>query len=106
MSDSGLVQFGSHTLDHPSLISLSEEGIRQQFEGSSWLISQVTGKPVTTIAYPSGDYNETVMEIAREYYTFAYTTDDDYYFGQDNMMLPRYAIMRGCTQAGFLTFVD
>lgn len=106
MSDSGLVQFGSHTLDHPSLISLSEQGIREQFEGTSWLISEITGKPVTTVAYPSGDYNETVMEIAREFYKFAFTTDDDRYFGQDAMMLPRYAIMRNTSLATFLYFVE
>lgn len=105
MSDSGLVQFGSHTLDHPSLTSLGEEGIRQQLEGSSWIISEVTGKPVTTLAYPSGRYNETVMSIASEIYDFAFTTDDDRYVGQDRMMLPRYAILRGCTREGFLRFV-
>ncbi|MBQ4066297.1 MAG: polysaccharide deacetylase family protein [Clostridia bacterium] len=106
MSDSGLVQFGCHTLDHPSLTGLSEQGIREQFEGTNWLVSQITGKEVTTVAYPSGDYNETVMDIAREYYSFAYTTDDDMYVGQDPMMQPRYAILRGMSIAGFRVFVE
>lgn len=106
MSDSGLVQFGSHTLDHPSLTGLSEQGIREQFSGTSWLISEITGKPVTTVAYPSGDYNETVMDVAREFYQFAYTTDDDSYYGQDAMMLPRYAILRDTSLATFLYFVE
>lgn len=106
MSDSGLVQFGSHTLDHPSLTGLSEKNLREQFEGTNWLISEITGNPVRTIAYPSGDYDETVMDIAREYYDFAYTTDDDRYFGQDAMMLPRYFIPRGTSAQGFLYFVE
>lgn len=105
MSDSGLVQFGSHTLDHPSLVSLSEQGVREQFSGTSWLISEITGKPVTTVAYPSGDYNDTVMEVAREFYSFAYTTDDDWYWGQDAMMLPRYAVPRGTSAATVLYFI-
>jgi predicted phosphodiesterase len=105
MSDSGLVQFGSHTLDHPSLIRLSEQGVREQFSGTSWLISEITGKPVTTVAYPSGDYNDMVMEVAREFYSFAYTTDDDWYWGQDAMMLPRYAVPRGTSAATVLYFI-
>lgn len=105
MSDSGLVQFGSHTLDHPMLTSLSDDGIKEQFEGTNWLISQITGKPVTTVAYPSGSYNNRVTSIAREYYKFAYTTDANYYWGQDDMMLPRYAILRGVSAAGLLTYV-
>ena len=105
MSDSGLVQFGSHTLDHPSLIGLSEQGVRDQFAGTSWLISEITGKPVTTVAYPSGDYNDMVMDVAGEFYSFAYTTDDDYYYGQDAMMLPRYAILRDTSLSTFLYFI-
>lgn len=106
MSDSGLVQFGSHTLDHPSLVSLDEDGIRQQMEGSAWLISNVTGKSVTTIAYPGGDYNSTVMDVASTIYKFAYTTDADPYLGQSPMMLPRYAILRGMGADQFRVFVE
>ncbi len=105
MSDSGLVQFGSHTLDHPELTRLSESDIRTQLEGSKWLISRATGKPVTTVAYPSGKYNDKVMDIASEMYEFAYTTDDDPYIGQDPMALPRYAILRGETGRSFLRFI-
>ena len=105
MSASGLVQFGSHTLDHPELTYLSEADIKAQLEGSRWLISEVTGKAVTTVAYPSGSYDERVMAIARELYEFAYTTDSDPYLGQDPMALPRYAILRGATAATFLYFV-
>lgn len=106
MSDSGLVEFGSHTLDHPSLTTLDEDAIREQFAGSSWIIYQKTGKPVTSLAYPSGDYNERVMRIAREYYEFAYTTDATSYWGQDPMMLPRYAIYRDHTIHTFRNFVE
>lgn len=106
MSDSGLVQFGSHTLDHPSLTSLDADGVREQFQGSNWLISEITGKPVTTVAYPSGRYNEMIMDVAREYYSFAYTTDDHIYYGQDPMMLPRYAILRDQSIYGFRRFVE
>ncbi len=106
MSDSGLVQFGSHTLDHPSLTSVSEDAMREQFAGSNWLISKITGKPVTTIAYPSGRYNDTVMDIASEYYEFAFTTDRGLYSGQYEMMIPRYFIMRGMSKAGFRTYLD
>lgn len=106
MAASGLVQFGSHTLDHPSLINLSPEGIREQFAGASWIIYNKTGQTVNAVAYPSGDYNSTVMDIASEYYDFAYTTDAVAYWGQDNMMLPRYAILRDTTIYGFRAFIE
>lgn len=106
MSDSGLVQFGCHTLDHPMLTTLSDESIKEQFAGTNWLISEITGKDVTTVAYPAGNYNSRVTAIAREYFKFAYTTDANYYWGQDDMMLPRYAILRGVSAAGFMTYVE
>ena len=84
----------------------NEDAIREQFAGSSWIIYQKTGKPVTSLAYPSGDYNERVMRIAREYYEFAYTTDATSYWGQDPMMLPRYAIYRDHTIHTFRNFVE
>ena len=105
MSDSGLVQFGSHTLDHPELSRLSESDIRAQLEGSKWIISQTTGEAVTTLAYPSGKYNSAVMDIASEMYQFAYTTDADPYCGQDPMAMPRYAVLRGETGESFLRFI-
>ena len=105
MQDSGLVRFGSHTLDHPDLPSLSEADLRKQFEGSNWIISKVTGKEPATLAYPTGLYDSTVAKIAGEYYSFAYTMDDEPYTAQNNLMLPRYAILREHTLDQFKIFI-
>ena len=106
MSDSGLVQFGSHTLDHTSLTQLSEQQMKEQMEGANWMISEITGKEVTTIAYPSGDYNEIAISVARTIYKFAYTTNAQSYYGQDDMLLPRYAILRGAGREQFLVYLQ
>lgn len=104
MSDSGLVQFGSHTLSHYSLKTLSEDKIIEELAGSRWLISQVTGKPVTTIAYPCGGYDERVKRIAAEYYVFGFTTQVGPYNGQDAMEIPRCFVGRGASPQLILDF--
>lgn len=104
MSDSGLVQFGSHTLSHYSLNTLSEDKIIEELAGSSWLISQVTGKPVTTIAYPYGGYDERVKRIAAEYYVFGFTTQAGPYNGQDATEIPRCFVGRGASPQLILDF--
>ena len=76
MSDSGLVRFESHTLNHRHLSSISEdeERLRRELRDSRERIEEITGKPVTAIAYPYGGFNRRVIEVARDYYRFGITT--------------------------------
>lgn len=107
MAASGLVRFGSHTLDHPILTSLSNDDLHAQFNGAQWIISQLTGQSITTLAYPSGYYDSRVMAIAEEYYKFAFTTDSGIYSSwHSEMNIPRIAVLRGCNKALFKTYVE
>jgi len=108
MAASGLVRFGSHTLDHPSLTYLTNEAINEQLNGAHWIISQLTGQSVSTLAYPSGFYDKRVMEIAEKYYKFAFTTDSGIFspWLHTHMNIPRIAVLRGCNKALFRTYVE
>jgi len=76
MSDSGLVEFGGHTLNHVALPTLDDETAEQEIrEGKAW-IEHVTGKPCTSFAYPFGKYTQRDVEILKRLgFTCAFTCD-------------------------------
>ncbi|MBQ7828132.1 MAG: hypothetical protein IJ386_07695, partial [Clostridia bacterium] len=54
------------------------------------------------LAYPTGGYNDLVVQMAAERFEFAYTTKSPYSTSADNMLLiPRYAVYRD-SGAGFV----
>lgn len=66
MSDSGLVEFGGHTLNHIKLTDISEEEADREIRtGKEWLES-VTGKPCTSFAYPFGQFTERDVELLKK----------------------------------------
>ena len=75
MSNSGLVEIGSHTVSHPLLHTLSKEEIDYELKSSKERLENIIGKEVTSIAYPSGGYNEDVLDIAKKYYKYGISTD-------------------------------
>ena len=76
MSDSGLVKFESHSLNHRNLARISDDEprLRREIGESRFRIEEITGKPVVAIAYPYGGFNQRVIEVAREYYRFGIST--------------------------------
>ncbi len=105
MAASGLVQFGSHTYDHPMLATISEDEVYYQLSEAKSILKEVTGQPINALAYPSGSFNDAVMSIVSEYHSFAYTTKEHEYWGQANVMLPRYYVPRGMSKETFRNFL-
>jgi peptidoglycan/xylan/chitin deacetylase (PgdA/CDA1 family) len=66
MARSGLVEFGSHAMDHVRLTDLSPAKARQQIVQSRKVLQDITGKPVLSLAYPYGIHNEDVKRMTRE----------------------------------------
>ncbi len=64
MSDGG-ISFGSHTLTHPFLTRIPRKQVLKEIRRSKDIIEQQIGKPVTTFAYPSGDFDSAVKGIVR-----------------------------------------
>lgn len=72
MAESGCVRFGSHTVSHPRLTELDEDEIRAEFAMSKERITEITGVECDSVAYPFGDCDGRVKEIAKEYFDFGY----------------------------------
>jgi len=88
MADNGQ-EIASHTVSHPNLANLSKVEIRNELEISKNIIEEKIGKPVISFCYPSGKYDQRVIEIAKENYLFARTTKSGKYFS----LQKRYEIL-------------
>jgi len=63
------IQVGNHTVNHRQLSALDESGQRVELAEAQRVLGALTGKPVTTLAYPYGrpeDLNEISVKIATE----------------------------------------
>lgn len=60
-------EIGNHTWNHPSLTSLSAEGIRSQISSTNNAIYNATGVYPALLRPPYGNFNNTVTDIAAEY---------------------------------------
>lgn len=66
MSDSGLVDFMSHTDTHASLDKLSPAAIAEEFDVSKRSLERLLGKRVDIVAYPKGRYDRNVFRPLQE----------------------------------------
>lgn len=97
MSDSGLVSIQSHTKSHKDLTKMSEADIRTEFRYSKYIISQITGKPVTAVSYPEGQYTDTLLKLTKEYFNRGYSTlPRKVPRGQEMFAISRQSIVREC----------
>lgn len=93
MSD--FVSIQSHTVRHEKLSGLSEDAVASELSRSRDALEALTGKPVTALSYPEGNYNSTVLKLVPKYYTYAVTTKYGYWrSGTDRYRICRLAIGR------------
>ncbi|MER3408615.1 MAG: hypothetical protein C4306_00570 [Thermoleophilia bacterium] len=86
---------GSHTITHPHLSRLSDEEIERELYLSKAQIEQEIGRPCLFLAYPYGDHDARVREVARRAgYLAAFGLPGDRSF-RDPFLLPRAGIWRG-----------
>jgi peptidoglycan/xylan/chitin deacetylase (PgdA/CDA1 family) len=60
-----LFEIGIHTVDHPFLTLCDAGEIERQIQTSREELEHVTGKPICSIAYPSGDYDQSIAAKCR-----------------------------------------
>lgn len=63
MLQSGLIEVGAHTVDHPNLAAMTPSDQMFQIFTSKSYLEQTFGNPVTTFAYPYGTYNSTSVQL-------------------------------------------
>ena len=71
---SNLIEIGSHTISHYKLAEKDAETIEKELKESKEVLEKILNKEVNTIAYPSGSFNSTVIEIAKKYYSYGLST--------------------------------
>ncbi|MFH1161523.1 MAG: polysaccharide deacetylase family protein [bacterium] len=75
LADAGW-EIGSHLVSHKSVIQLSDQDVRDELEQSKTQLEGISGKPVVTVAYPYGSYDERTLRMVREIgFHFGLTTD-------------------------------
>lgn len=61
-----MVKIGSHCITHPRLTSLSREQAITEFSESKKYLELLLGKDITVLSFPYDDYNDEVVELARD----------------------------------------
>lgn len=77
-----LVSFGLHTHTHPMLTTLNKEDIVYELAKSKQILETISTQKITALAYPHGDFNAEIENIAHSHGLFQLLTLEE-------AMLPR-----------------
>jgi peptidoglycan/xylan/chitin deacetylase (PgdA/CDA1 family) len=66
LAESGLIEIGAHTHNHPNLGLISPTNVREEVRKSKQALEKLIGKPVNSIAFPDGSYTDEVKKICTE----------------------------------------
>jgi peptidoglycan/xylan/chitin deacetylase (PgdA/CDA1 family) len=94
LANSGLVEIGSHTHNHPNLGNIPLADVKYEVTHSRSLLMDVTQKDITSIAFPDGSYTDDVKKIClnagyKNLLAVDYKCNSD---KSDKNVLPRYCI--------------
>ena len=79
------IDIESHTVNHLHLNKLTYDEQLKEMSGSKTKLENITGKKVTSIAFPFGDYNEYSVKAAKNAgYNIAFTTNKGFADRDDN----------------------
>jgi peptidoglycan/xylan/chitin deacetylase (PgdA/CDA1 family) len=97
------IAFGSHTRTHPRLTHMNPENQRQEIVESKIALEGLLHEKVRYFCYPSGDYDEMVVDLVRRAgYEAALTCDRGAATPDENpFALPRKAVSFGDSLIGF-----
>lgn len=108
LSDAGM-EIGGHTLSHPILTKVSPEEADRQIRENKRILEEITGKEITSFAYPNGkpnqDYDHDICAVVKNAgYTIALSTSPG--VAKQNSVkcfeIPRYTPWRR-NKLGFLS---
>jgi peptidoglycan/xylan/chitin deacetylase (PgdA/CDA1 family) len=70
------VSFGSHSLTHPTLTTILRKQVKKELYDSRLLLQQGFGTPVTSFAYPYGEFNRRIQFLTGYHgYNLAFTCE-------------------------------
>jgi peptidoglycan/xylan/chitin deacetylase (PgdA/CDA1 family) len=91
-ADHPLLTIGSHTLSHPFLTQCDSSSLTFELCESKKLLESLTQKSVDLFAYPTGDYNDSVMDAAKQVGYRAAFVMDSQKLGSPAYEIPRIGL--------------
>ncbi len=87
------IEIGSHLCDHVHLPQLLDKDKRYELVESKRLLEAELGRPIYSVAYPFGSYNDDVLKIAAEAgYQYGVTTKEGNNLSASNLELFRISV--------------
>ena len=71
---SGLIEIGSHTVSHYKLGEIDLTTAEEEIKESKEVLENLLNKEITSIAYPSGSFNQDIINITQKYYDYGLST--------------------------------
>ena len=109
IADSGLVKIESHTKTHDYLDEMTYEEQLEQAVESKERLESITGQEVSVYCYPTGRYNQTTLDIIKDYYDFGlemlggvYDSDVD----TNPYQIPRIYANRSMSLSTFASYLE
>lgn len=76
LHESGLIEFGGHSENHKSMITLSKEELEKEILENKYKIEKIVGEKVLSFAYPYGHKTKRIEKAVRDSgYIFAVSID-------------------------------
>jgi len=66
MHKSGLIEFGSHTLNHKNLVAIPINEAQREITGSKKEVESIVGTVCNAFAYPYGKYNQQCIQMVQD----------------------------------------
>ena len=101
------MSFQSHTVNHPDLSTTDKATQKVELTNSIDFLENKLNTKVNTIAYPSGRYNQTTLDLAKKTYKLGLTTNEGLASAKDGLLsLNRVRILPTTTAKGLLSEID
>ena len=101
------MSFQSHTVNHPDLSTTDKATQKVELTDSIDFLENKLNIKVNTIAYPSGRYNQTTLDLAKKTYKLGLTTNEGLASAKDGLLsLNRVRILPTTTAKGLLSEID
>jgi peptidoglycan/xylan/chitin deacetylase (PgdA/CDA1 family)/UDP-N-acetylglucosamine:LPS N-acetylglucosamine transferase len=104
IQNSGLVEFGGHTVTHHSLKDLNFESAKNEIMANKFYLEEFLGKKLISFSYPYGEFSNEVKNFLEKESDFKFATTTDYSgfcISDDVFAIRRIAVMPKITKFGF-----
>lgn len=66
MQESGLIEFGSHTVNHNNLLTISKYEAQIEIQKSKEEVEKIINQTCNAFAYPYGKYDQTIISMVQD----------------------------------------